>query len=152
LQKIYIPKFPCCFGSEQPAKPAPYSPGVTVAAIARQLGVSRSWASREANAPGTKILITKLFEAKRERINAVFDRTLDLIEDALQARNTLVVNGAVVDAGARSLRADRGGEAGSPAASSGKVIRSDVPGDGRERARRAQSHPRAGGTEMVEVV
>jgi len=28
--------------------------GITVAAVARQLGVSRSWASREANAPGTR--------------------------------------------------------------------------------------------------
>jgi hypothetical protein len=61
--------------------------------------VSRSWASREANAPGTRILIAELLEANRERINALFDRTLDLIEDALEARNTLVIKGALVDAG-----------------------------------------------------
>jgi hypothetical protein len=35
----------------------------------------------------------------RARINAVFDRTLDLIEDALQAGDIVVVKGAVVDAG-----------------------------------------------------
>jgi hypothetical protein len=31
-----------------------YPAGITVAAVARQLGVSRSWASREANAAGTR--------------------------------------------------------------------------------------------------
>jgi hypothetical protein len=35
------------------------------AVVARQLGVSRSWASREANAPGTRLLISELFEANR---------------------------------------------------------------------------------------
>jgi hypothetical protein len=47
-------------------------------AAARQLGVSRSWASREASAAGTRLAIAEVFEANRERINAVFDRTLDL--------------------------------------------------------------------------
>jgi transposase-like protein len=73
--------------------------GITVAAVARQLGVSRSWASREANAPGTRLLISELFEANRERINAVLDRTLDVIEAAFEVRCTLVVRGALVDAG-----------------------------------------------------
>jgi hypothetical protein len=40
-----------------------------------------------------------LFEANRERLKAVLDRPLDLIEDALQARNTLMVKGGIVDAG-----------------------------------------------------
>jgi hypothetical protein len=54
---------------------------------------------RAANAPGTRLLIAEVFEARRERISALFDRTLDLIEDAFEARNTLVVKGALVDAG-----------------------------------------------------
>jgi hypothetical protein len=62
--------------------------------------VSRSWASREANAPGTRLLISELFEADRELINALFDQTLDVIEDAFEARCTFVVRGAVVDGGA----------------------------------------------------
>jgi hypothetical protein len=33
-----------------------------IAAIARRLGVSRSWAGREANAPQTKVLLTALVE------------------------------------------------------------------------------------------
>jgi hypothetical protein len=48
--------------------PPPYSPGV-----------SRSWASREAN--------------------ALFDQTLDVIEDAMKARKIFVVKGVIVDGG-----------------------------------------------------
>ncbi len=43
-------------------------------------------ASREANALGTRLIISKLFEANRERLKAILDRTLDLIEDAFEAR------------------------------------------------------------------
>ena len=37
--------------------------GIKIAAVARQLGVSRSWASREANAPGTRNLIAVLIDS-----------------------------------------------------------------------------------------
>jgi hypothetical protein len=73
--------------------------GITVAAAARQLGVSRSWASREANASGTRILIAELLEARCERLSALFDKTLEVIEDAFQARKIFVVRGVVVDGG-----------------------------------------------------
>jgi hypothetical protein len=73
--------------------------GIKIAAVARQLGVSRSWASREANAPGTRQLLADLFELHRERMNALFDQTLDVIEDAMKARQFLVVNRVVVDVG-----------------------------------------------------
>ncbi len=73
--------------------------GITVAAVARQLGVSRSWASREANARGTRVLIAELFESRRERISRVFDQVLAVIEDAFEARKGFVVKGAIVDAG-----------------------------------------------------
>ncbi len=39
---------------------------ITVAAAARQLGLSRSWASREANAAGTKILVAELLDSQRD--------------------------------------------------------------------------------------
>jgi hypothetical protein len=55
--------------------------GIKIATIARQLGVSRSWASREANAPGTRPLLADLFELCRERVKALFDQALDVIED-----------------------------------------------------------------------
>jgi len=38
--------------------------GVKIA-FARQLGVSRSWASREANAAGTRFLIAELLDPHR---------------------------------------------------------------------------------------
>jgi hypothetical protein len=68
-------------------------------AVARQLGVSRSSASREANAPGTRVLMAQLLEPRRDRISRVFDQVLAIIDNAFQARRTLVVKGAVVDAG-----------------------------------------------------
>ena len=73
--------------------------GLKIAAVARQLGVSRSWASREANAPGTRNLLAELLEHHRERLNALFDQMLDVIEDAMKARQFLVVNRVLVDVG-----------------------------------------------------
>jgi len=67
--------------------------GIKVAAVARQLGVSRSWASREANAPGTRLLTAQLLAPHRERLSRLFDQTLDVIEDAFQARKSFVVKG-----------------------------------------------------------
>jgi hypothetical protein len=60
--------------------------------------VSR-WASREANAPGTRNLLAELLELHRERLNALCDQTLDVIEDAMKARQFLVVNRVLVDVG-----------------------------------------------------
>ena len=73
--------------------------GIKIAAVARQLGVSRSWASREANAHGTRIFIADRFELCRERMYALFDQTLDVIEDAMKARKIFVVKGVIVDGG-----------------------------------------------------
>ncbi len=57
------------------------------------------WASREANAAGTRLPIADLLEAVPRRISALFDQTLDVIEDALQARRIFAVQGVVVDGG-----------------------------------------------------
>ena len=62
--------------------------------------MSRSWASREANARGTRYLLAELLELRRERLIALFDRTLDVIEEAMKARQFLVVNRVLVDVGA----------------------------------------------------
>jgi hypothetical protein len=61
--------------------------------------VSRSWASREANAPGTRILIAELLEAHREQLNELFSLTLDLIKDAFQTRKIFLVRGVLLDGG-----------------------------------------------------
>jgi hypothetical protein len=58
-------------------------------AVARQLGVSRSWASREANAPDTRHLLPELLEIG----------PLDVVEDAMKARLFSVVNRVLVDVG-----------------------------------------------------
>jgi hypothetical protein len=58
--------------------------GIKIATVARQLGVSRSWASREAHAPGTRILVAELLNSQRERLSALFDQTLDVIKDAFK--------------------------------------------------------------------
>jgi hypothetical protein len=61
--------------------------------------VSRSWASREANAPGTRILIAQLLAPHCERLIALFDQTLDVIEDVFQTRKIFVVRGVIIDGG-----------------------------------------------------
>jgi hypothetical protein len=61
--------------------------------------VSRSWASREANAPGTRILVAELLAPHRERLSRLFDQTLDVIEDAFQAPKIFLVKGAIVAGG-----------------------------------------------------
>jgi hypothetical protein len=38
------------------------SPGIKIAAVARRLGMSRSWASQEANAAGTRIIVAALLD------------------------------------------------------------------------------------------
>jgi hypothetical protein len=48
---------------------------------------------------GARLVIPELFEANRERVSKLFDRTLDVIEAAFEARCTLVVKGALVDSG-----------------------------------------------------
>ena len=49
--------------------------------------------------PKLGLRFAELFQARCERINAGFDRILDLIEAALQERSTLVVKGALVNVG-----------------------------------------------------
>jgi hypothetical protein len=63
--------------------------GIKIAAAARQLGVSRSRASREANAVGTRFVIAELLDSQRERLNELFDQTLNVIKDAFQAAQDL---------------------------------------------------------------
>ncbi len=73
--------------------------GIKIAAVARQLGVSRSWASREANAAGTRSLIAVLLEPYREHLEALCDQALAVIADAMKARQFLLVNRVLVDVG-----------------------------------------------------
>ena len=47
--------------------------GIQIAAVARRLGVSRSWASREANAPETRLMLAALFARHAERMGQLLD-------------------------------------------------------------------------------
>jgi len=73
--------------------------GIKIAMIARQLNVSRSWASREANAPGTRFILAKAFEANRQQMSEVFDLTLNAIREAMTARKLVLLDGSFVDCG-----------------------------------------------------
>jgi hypothetical protein len=59
--------------------------GVRIATIARRLGVSRSWASREANAPETRLLLSALVEKNAQRMGQLLDQGLTAIKRALSA-------------------------------------------------------------------
>jgi putative NADH-flavin reductase len=108
------------------------------------------------NAPGTRILVAELLDSQRERVSELFDQTLNVIEDAFQARKIFVVRGVLVDGGARSLRQDRGGEVvysaafftqitqvAATAANELRCVRAANAGGGEDRgARRALRHAR----------
>jgi hypothetical protein len=59
--------------------------GVKIAALARKLGVSRSWASREANAPATRLLLTALMERHSEKFGQLLDQAFLTLEEAFAA-------------------------------------------------------------------
>jgi hypothetical protein len=73
--------------------------GIRIAHVARQLGVSRSWASREAHSPGVRSILAQLIEKHKERIGRLFDQSLTAIEEALQARRVYVRRGQIVEGG-----------------------------------------------------
>jgi hypothetical protein len=73
--------------------------GQSIAATARQLGISREWASRIANAPETQQIITLLVQAHAERMCDLFDAGLKVIKDAFRARRKALRKGEVVDLG-----------------------------------------------------
>jgi hypothetical protein len=73
--------------------------GQSIAATARQLGISREWASRMANAPETQQIIASLVNAHLERFYDLFDTGLRAIEGAFRARRKVMNKGEVVDLG-----------------------------------------------------
>jgi FixJ family two-component response regulator len=73
--------------------------GKPIAVIARELGVSRSWASREAHAPETRELVAALAAQYREVIHALMKSLLNTIAAALVARKFVIHNGNRIDMG-----------------------------------------------------
>lgn len=64
--------------------------GKPIADVAKEEGVSRSWASRETNAPATRVLIDKLLDSHQERIAGLIPRCLDVIENGFEANDGLL--------------------------------------------------------------
>lgn len=73
--------------------------GLKVVDIACQIGVSRSWASREANSPGVRNIIADLFRRNWDRIKALFSQALDMLGEAMQARTVLRHKGRIIQGG-----------------------------------------------------
>ena len=73
--------------------------GKSVARIAREERVSRATASRAANSPEVRLLITALVEAEGARIKGLFARALTTVEESFSAQRFAVFEGAKVDLG-----------------------------------------------------
>lgn len=73
--------------------------GKTVTQIAEEEGISRAWASGIANSAGVQQIITGLVNSRGERVRAIFDKTLDVIEDSYTARRAATFEGGVIDLG-----------------------------------------------------
>jgi hypothetical protein len=73
--------------------------GRSITATARELNISREWASRQANGPETQQLIVSLLAGELERVHQLFDKALKAIQQALHARRRGLSEGEVVDLG-----------------------------------------------------
>jgi hypothetical protein len=63
--------------------------GKPIATVARQLGVTRSWASREAHASETGALIDQLMVRNKDWLEKLFVSALDAMDVLLQAQKIL---------------------------------------------------------------
>ena len=65
--------------------------GHSVTDTARQLGISREWASKLAKAPETQQIIAMLVSAHLERFEQLFDEALTVIKKGFRARRRAMV-------------------------------------------------------------
>jgi len=104
----HLPKTPKQ-GQKKPANPktarrkriaAGLAAGKKVAQVAREVGLSRQWASHEAHQLETELLIADLVDREQVRIRALFQNALKVIEGALTAdKTTSTKDGDLVDLG-----------------------------------------------------
>jgi hypothetical protein len=66
---------------------------IAITAVARQIGVSRSWASREANSAEVRDLIAHLIAANQETVATLLGQALGVVKGALTAETTLCRDG-----------------------------------------------------------
>jgi hypothetical protein len=74
--------------------------GEKVAAIARDLGLSRTWASHEAHSPETQALIASMVDQRMPRMLQLLDKSLDAVLDSLKAMKQVLIRGKLTNAGA----------------------------------------------------
>jgi hypothetical protein len=67
--------------------------GQPISEIAKQTGVSRSWASREANSPATRILIDRILDTHASDVEELIELGLLAIRDCIGPVYTLRVPG-----------------------------------------------------------
>ena len=81
--------------------------GLKVVGIARQIGVSRSWASREANSAGVRNIIGDALRENWDRVREFFSQALTVIREALEARRMLRRNGRTIQGGPTTASASK---------------------------------------------
>jgi hypothetical protein len=73
--------------------------GKTIGKIAKEEGISRGYASREANSPAVALMISTLIDERSERLGQLLDRTISVIEQSYKADRFVMDDGDVVNAG-----------------------------------------------------
>jgi hypothetical protein len=63
--------------------------GSKITALAQRIGRSRSWVSREANAPETRLMVSALIERQADTIVQMILEALTTLDDALDASELL---------------------------------------------------------------
>lgn len=84
------------YGSRSPTQS---SKGQSISSIARELGVTRSWASREAHAVETGVLIDELVAQHWERISALLSKGRETLLKLFETRKVTYVRGKAFDLG-----------------------------------------------------
>jgi hypothetical protein len=70
--------------------------GKSIKQIAAEEGVSRNWASREANAPATRLLIDKILDKHSDEVEELVDAGLQAIRDCIGPHFRLRIPGKKV--------------------------------------------------------
>jgi hypothetical protein len=73
--------------------------GRSITETAKEPGISREWASLQANAPATQQIIVSLIGEQLEHVHQLFDEALKAIQRALRARRRGLSEGEVIDLG-----------------------------------------------------
>jgi hypothetical protein len=74
--------------------------GKSIGRIAKEVGVSRGYASREANSPAVALMIATLIDERSKVLGKLLDETIRVIADSYKAVRTVMDEHAKVNLGA----------------------------------------------------